>query len=213
MIFVRTILRMKRMRLMVTLLTMSPPTPWPPLTSSMDLSWPQKQKRIQNPRSNSNDRVQPVMRYSTMQGLVFPIKTANRFAISNLMLLQSLHHYQCHTPATPTTPPQSPASTVASRSISEVLSFLTELPSSILVLVTLVLGLFLITCHLVIRLEELQKRVESETPLPRSSGTTIEQLVGWQNLLYSQSSKKIKEYLELNLQQIARVSFKTSLLA
>ena len=116
----------------------------------------------------------------------------------------------------PITPAQSSTSSYVSRSrtvISEALSFLTELQSSSLVLVTLVLVLlvlFLITCYLVIRLEELQKRVESESPLPKSTETTIEQLVGWQNLLYSQSSKKIQEYLELNLQQIARVSFKTA---
>ena len=80
--------------------------------------------------------------------------------------------------------------------------------TSSLVLVTLVLvliSLFIITCYLIIRLEELQKRVES--PLPRKSETTIEQLVGWQNVLYSHSSKKIQEYLDLNLQQIAKVGF------
>ena len=80
-------------------------------------------------------------------------------------------------------------------------------------LVLVLLVLFLITCYLVIRLEELQKRVESESPLPKSTETTIEQLVGWQNLLYSQSSKKIQEYLELNLQQIARVSFNQRLIS
>ena len=72
-------------------------------------------------------------------------------------------------------------------------------------LVIILISMFIITCYLIIRLEELQKKVDS--PLPRKSETTIEQLAGWQNVLYSHSSKKIQEYLELNLQQIAKVGF------
>ena len=110
--------------------------------------------------------------------------------------------------------PPAPAQSLVSRFVlcprilTESLSSLADLPSSTLVLVTLVLVLlvlFLFTCNLFIRLEDLQRRVES--PLLRSSQTTIEQLVGWQNLLNSHSSKKIQEYLDLNLQQIARVRF------
>ena len=87
MILARTTLRMKRMKWMGTWLTTNLLTLWPPQTSSMDLFWQQKQKKIPNCRSCSNDRVPPVMRYSTMQNLVFPIKTANRFGITNCVAI------------------------------------------------------------------------------------------------------------------------------
>lgn len=41
----------------------------------------------------------------------------------------------------------------------------------------------------------------------REPASPLEQLMGWQNMLHSQSSKKIQEYLDLNLQQIEKVNF------
>ena len=147
-----------------------------------------------------------------MQNLVFPIKTANRFGITNCIeILQKYLFFKSHAAASPVSPAQSPVWMLLSRCqsfLSQSLSFITELSNSNLMLVTLaiiLISMFIITCYLIIRLEELQKKVDS--PLPRKSETTIEQLAGWQNVLYSHSSKKIQEYLELNLQQIAKVGF------
>ena len=214
MILARMILRTRRMRLMATWLTTSQRTLWPPPTSSIDLSWQQKQKTILKPNSNRNDRLPPVMQYSTMQNLVFPIKVAYRFNITKcvvwkLHIQDTLFKGHAVKPNTHTSQGHVRRLFSSPRTvISESLSLLVDLPNSSLVLVTLVfilLVLLIITCHLLNRLEELQKKVESS--LQGRSETTMKQLVGWQNVLYSQSSNKIQEYIQNNLQQIAKVSF------
>ena len=54
-----------------------------------------------------------------------------------------------------------------------------------------------------IRLEELQNKIDS--PELKNTAGPLEQLSHWQTRLQSQSSKKIQEYLDINLQQIAKV--------
>jgi predicted oxidoreductase (fatty acid repression mutant protein) len=53
-----------------------------------------------------------------------------------------------------------------------------------------------------LRLDNIQERVESVLPLSPSS---FEQIATWQKILHAQSSKKVQEYLDSNLEQIAKV--------
>lgn len=91
-------------------------------------------------------------------------------------------------------------------SLQEVMTSFSTLPSSTMLLVFMIVilvVLFIVTAYLVLRLETLQMRVESSSF--RDKASPFEQLASWQNMLHSQSSKKIQEYLDLNLQQIAKV--------
>jgi len=83
---------------------------------------------------------------------------------------------------------------------------LISLPSSSLLLVSLIsllVLLFISSIYLVIRLENIQQKVDSA--LVKDSSSPFEQLAGWQSMLHSHSSRKIQEYLDTNLEQIARV--------
>jgi len=83
---------------------------------------------------------------------------------------------------------------------------LISLPSSSLLLVSLIsllVLLFLSSIYLVIRLENIQQKVDSA--LVKESSSPFEQLAGWQSMLHSHSSRKIQDYLDTNLEQIARV--------
>ena len=85
------------------------------------------------------------------------------------------------------------------------LASVSTMPSSSLLLASMVVLLsilFTITLYLVVRLETLQMKMESAPQLKQSP---MEQIVEWQSVLQSQSSKKIQEYLNINLQQIAKV--------
>jgi hypothetical protein len=77
-------------------------------------------------------------------------------------------------------------------------------PSLVLVsLISLLVLLFFSSVYLVIRLEHIQHKVDSA--LVKEPSSPFEQLAGWQSLLHSHSSRKIQEYLDTNLEQIARV--------
>ncbi len=52
------------------------------------------------------------------------------------------------------------------------------------------------------RLDHIQERVESVLPF---SSSNLEQIATWQRVLHTQSSKKVQEYLNTNLEQIAKV--------
>jgi hypothetical protein len=52
------------------------------------------------------------------------------------------------------------------------------------------------------RLDHIQERVESVLPV---SPSNFEQIATWQKVLHTQSSKKVQEYLDNNLEQIAKV--------
>ena len=87
----------------------------------------------------------------------------------------------------------------------QMLSSVSTMPSSNLLLTSMIILLsilFAITLYLVVRLETLQTKMESSPQLKHSP---MEQIVEWQSILQSQSSKKIQEYLDINLQQIAKV--------
>jgi hypothetical protein len=53
-------------------------------------------------------------------------------------------------------------------------------------------------------LDHIQGRVESVLPF---SSSNLEQIATWQRVLHTQSSKKVQEYLNTNLEQIAKVIF------
>ena len=94
--------------------------------------------------------------------------------------------------------------------VQQMISSLSMMPSSNLLLASMVVLLsilFTITLYLVVRLETLQMKMESYPQLQlKQTGSPMEQFVEWQSMLQSQSSKKIQEYLDINLQQIAKVS-------
>jgi len=69
-------------------------------------------------------------------------------------------------------------------------------------LVLLLLLLLVCTLYLVLRLDNIQQKVDSALPAAPSS---LEQLASWQSLLHTQSSRKVQEYLNTNLEQISKV--------
>ena len=77
-------------------------------------------------------------------------------------------------------------------------------PSSLLLgsLTGLLVLLFCSSIYLVLRLDSIQSKVDSALPAPPSN---LEQLANWQSLLHTQSSKKVQEYLNTNLEQISKV--------
>eukprot|EP00092_Neocalanus_flemingeri_P012294 GFUD01013252.1.p1 GENE.GFUD01013252.1~~GFUD01013252.1.p1 ORF type:complete len:389 (+),score=100.66 GFUD01013252.1:508-1674(+) len=85
-----------------------------------------------------------------------------------------------------------------------VLSLL-SIPTSMLLLITLtflLILLFFSSTYLVIRLDNIQEKVDFALP---SDPSHLQQLASWQGLLHSQSSKKVQEYLHTNLEQISKV--------
>ena len=91
--------------------------------------------------------------------------------------------------------------------ITDLVTSAANMSSSTLLLVSLIIILimmFCVTIYLIVRLEALQTKLESPA-LIRESSSPLEQLVSWQTNLQSQTSKKIQEYLDVNLQQIAKV--------
>jgi len=77
--------------------------------------------------------------------------------------------------------------------------------ASALLLSTLVGLLVILLCstlYLVLRLDNIQQKVDSALPATPSS---LEQLANWQSLLHTQSSRKVQEYLNTNLDQISKV--------
>jgi len=77
--------------------------------------------------------------------------------------------------------------------------------ASALLLSTLVGLLIILLCstlYLVLRLDNIQQKVDSALPATPSS---LEQLANWQSLLHTQSSRKVQEYLNTNLDQISKV--------
>lgn len=119
------------------------------------------------------------------------------------------HQLSKETPVqTPSAVPQSilhqmlvaPTSTINQLAVA-----LISLPPSTMMLVSLIsllVLLFFSSIYLIIRLENIQQRVDSSLVKEPSP---LEQLAGWQNLLHSHSSKRIQEYLDTNLEQIAKV--------
>jgi len=90
--------------------------------------------------------------------------------------------------------------------INQLAVALISLPPSTLMLVSLIsllIILFFSSIYLVIRLENITQRVDSA--LVKDPSSPFEQLAGWQSLLHTHSSKKIQEYLDTNLEQIAKV--------
>ena len=77
-------------------------------------------------------------------------------------------------------------------------------PSTLLLgsLTGLLVLLFCSSIYLVLRLDSIQSKVDSALPTPPSN---LEQLANWQSLLHTQSSKKVQEYLNTNLEQIWNV--------
>lgn len=90
--------------------------------------------------------------------------------------------------------------------INQLAVALISLPPSTMMLVSLIsllVILFFSSIYLIIRLENIQQRVDSS--LVKEPSSPFELLAGWQNLLHSHSSKRIQEYLDTNLEQIAKV--------
>jgi len=120
------------------------------------------------------------------------------------------HQTSKETPVqTPSAVPQSilhqmlvaPTSTINQLAVA-----LISLPPSSLMLISLIsllVLLFFSSIYLVIRLEYIQHRVDSA--LVKEPSSPFEQLAGWQSLLHTHSSRKIQEYLDTNLEQIAKV--------
>jgi len=74
------------------------------------------------------------------------------------------------------------------------------IPASMYLLITLIILLILLfisSTYLVLKLDNIQEKVEFVHP--------ANPLTDWQNLLHTQSSKKIQEFLNTNLEQISQV--------
>jgi len=90
--------------------------------------------------------------------------------------------------------------------LSQLVVALISLPPSTLMLISLIsmlILLFFSSIYLVIKLENIQHRVDSA--LVKEHSSPFEQLAGWQSVLHSHSTRKIQEYLDTNLHQIAKV--------
>eukprot|EP00090_Calanus_glacialis_P023513 TRINITY_DN36322_c0_g1_i1.p1 TRINITY_DN36322_c0_g1~~TRINITY_DN36322_c0_g1_i1.p1 ORF type:complete len:405 (-),score=100.75 TRINITY_DN36322_c0_g1_i1:75-1235(-) len=88
-----------------------------------------------------------------------------------------------------------------SKSMFEQLSkSLQTIPASMYLLITLIILLILLfisSTYLVLKLDNIQEKVEFSHP--------SKPLSDWQSLLHTQSSKKVQEYLNTNLEQISQV--------
>ena len=77
--------------------------------------------------------------------------------------------------------------------------------SIVLFLLTALLCFLLCTSlYLVFRLDSIQQKVETFLPTYPSN---FEQISNWQKILHTQSSKKVQEYLDSNLEQISKVIY------
>ena len=80
------------------------------------------------------------------------------------------------------------------------------MPASMYLLITLIILLILLfisSTYLVLKLDNIQEKVEFSHP--------SNPLSDWQSLLHTQSSKKVQEYLNTNLEQISQVTLDTFL--
>lgn len=87
--------------------------------------------------------------------------------------------------------------------------------------------LFLSTLYLLFRLETLQEKMDStqlrqeedidwlsmsDLCCRHSGSSPLEELAGWQNLLHLKTTKKIQQYLDINFQQIVKVTWCSNLI-
>jgi len=112
----------------------------------------------------------------------------------------TITHIQSPLTTTPTTTIIGDTRSIMQRLVVWVVS---HPPSTILLasLTGLLILLFCSSLYLVLRLDNLQHRVDSSQPVTPS----MEQLASWQSLLHTQSSRKVQEYLNTNLEQISKV--------
>ena len=87
--------------------------------------------------------------------------------------------------------------------LSKSLDMMPALMYLLITLIILLILLFFSSTYLVLKLDNIQEQVEFSHPANPSSD--------WQSLLHSQSSKKVQEYLNTNLEQISQVIVNTFL--
>ena len=98
------------------------------------------------------------------------------------------------------------SSTGGRGTVAQVVAWVLSHPPSTILLTSLTGLLVLLLCssvYLVARLDGIQARVDAAIP---GAPTNLEQLANWQTLLHSQSSRRVQEYLNTNLDQISKVT-------
>jgi hypothetical protein len=155
----------------------------------------------------STDSMTSATNLDTIHPLPREVENKNPYLVKRLSTTGGLLFYQERTNLTSGTGPGGSLSHQADQqgAAGRLLAWVLSHPPSTLLLAGLSSLLVLLLCcsvHLVLRLDRIQQRVDSALPAP----STLEQLAGWQSLLHSQSSKKVQEYLNTNLEQISQVA-------
>ena len=81
------------------------------------------------------------------------------------------------------------------------------MPSSTLLMLSLIMLLiilFFITIYLIMRLGHIQQKLEA-ADIREAPSSNLETIASWQHLLHAYSSKHIQQFLDINLEQIAKV--------
>ena len=165
---------------------------------------------IQTLDDESTDSMTSAYNLDTVLPLKPEVDTKNPYLVKRLSGGGGIFYQELHLAAGPGLSGGAGAEHLSHESrswLQQVLLQVASYPPSTLLLGSLTGLLVLLFCssiYLVLRLDSIQSKVDSALPTPPSN---LEQLANWQSLLHTQSSKKVQEYLNTNLEQISKVTF------
>lgn len=167
----------------------------------------------QHLEDESTDSMTSATNLDTILPLPAELDTKSPYMVKRLSGTGGLVYYQQRTSlATSGLVPGAAGGATASSStggrgtVAQVVAWVLSHPPSTILLTSLTGLLVLLLCssvYLVARLDGIQARVDAAIP---GAPTNLEQLANWQTLLHSQSSRRVQEYLNTNLDQISKVT-------